>query len=155
MVKHNNLSNSSKLKLLRIDTTQLAISDDRVGTVIDWTTPAALPFAPASVLGVVCIHGAMFTLVDPRALLEGDSYVPPTSRAFIVALRGDEHLALSVDQIEETVDVHADEIDLMSNQRTSFCVGSFSRNGSQIPVVNPDAIFSYAMRGRERRRRRS
>lgn len=154
MSNDNNFSTSLKMKLLQIDATHVALPDNRVSTVVDWTTPAALPFAPASVLGVVCIHGRMFTLIDPHALFERNAYVPPASRSLIVALQGDEQLALAADTVDGAVEVSKDEIGPAIGRDEELCAGTFPRNGAQIFVLNPDAIFSIAMKGRERRRRR-
>lgn len=153
-MSNDNKFSSPKMRLLQIDATHLAVPEDRVTAVIDWTSPATLPFAPTSVLGIVCIYGRMFTLIDPRALLEGEAYIPSASRNLIVALQGDEQLALAVDVVSDSIEIQDNEIGPAMESCSQLCVGSFSRNGSKILKLDPDAIFSHAMRGRERRRRR-
>lgn len=87
----------------------MAVFEDDVLTVSDWTEPAPLPFAPASVLGVVAIEGRMFTVLD----------LGREANAQIVAFRGNEQLALAVDAANEVTQQVDEELQVL-NPRSLF-----------------------------------
>jgi chemotaxis signal transduction protein len=117
--------------------------------ISDWTEPAPLPFAPPSVLGIVSMHGRMFTVVDVAALLARKA---ATQSRSIVALRGDEQLALAVDEPLEVVSVKPDEV--VNETETDLIQGTIQLRGEQVLLLDVDSLFAGIIRGRERRRRR-
>ncbi len=80
---------------MRVDSLTLGVPDEMILAISDWIEPAPLPFAPPSVLGIVSMHGRMFTVVDAAVLLARKAQHRVRS---IVALRGDEQLALAIDE---------------------------------------------------------
>ena len=76
-------------------------SCNEVATVVSWRKPTPLPHPPAPILGVVSIQGRMLTVVDPAILFAEDG--GQSARSSIVALRGDEQLALAVDEEGESL----------------------------------------------------
>jgi chemotaxis signal transduction protein len=117
--------------------------------ISDWIEPAPLPFAPPSVLGIVSMHGRMFTVVDTAVLLERKALTESRS---IVALRGDEQLALAVDKLLETVSVNPNEV--VNEREIDLIQGTIQLNGEQVLLLDVDSLFASIIRGRERRRRR-
>jgi chemotaxis signal transduction protein len=69
-----------------------------------------------------------------------------------VALRGDEQLALAVDEILETVSVKRDEV--VNGTEKDLIQGTIRLNGDQVWLLDVDSLFAGVIRGRERRRRR-
>src|SRR5262245_35758453 len=64
-----------------------------------------LPHAPAAILGVSYARGRMLTLIDPRVLAGEEAAPGPCLAPAIIALRGDEQLALFADAISETITI--------------------------------------------------
>ena len=121
-------------------------------------SPTPLPHAPAAILGVVCAHGRMLTLIDPGAVC-GDERAPlPQSFPAIIALRGDEQLALPAESISETITVAATDIDSSSEPTNSQTVGAIAgllrHGGEKIIILDPARLFDAAVQRKERRRRR-
>src|SRR3954468_13028441 len=91
-----------------------AVNAEETDGVAEGLTPAPLPHAPASVLGVVSVRGRMRTLLYPPALIADADAMQTHSTAdaprFVVALRGDEQLALAADAVEGVVTVNADSL---------------------------------------------
>jgi len=114
-----------------------------------WTEPAPLPFAPPSVLGIVSLQGRMFTVVDAAVLLARKA---ATQRRSIVALRGDEQLALAVDESLEVISINPD--DVVNETDRELIQGTLRLNGKQVLLLEIDSLFAGIIRGRERRRRR-
>ena len=88
-----------------------AVRAEEAEGLAEGLTPAPLPHAPASVLGVVSVRGRMRTLLYPPALFsQTDEREDATTAAprFVVVLRGDEQLALAADSVEGVVTFNTD-----------------------------------------------
>ena len=128
-----------------------AVYTDEVMSIVDWREPAALPHAPAAVLGVVSIQGRMLTVLDLLHLLEQPRLAPGPSQ--ILALRGDEQLALAIDGAAEAIVAGADlEANPAANGKLICRV--LQHDGDEISILNVKELFASAIHGRERRRRR-
>lgn len=68
----------------------------------------------------------------------------------ILALRGDEQLALAADELGETIDIENG----LGMKDSELIVSRFKHGVDEISVLNIKALFSSAIQGRERRRRR-
>ena len=124
--------------------------EEEVLTVADWTEPTPLPFAPSSVLGIVSIHGRMFTVVDIDVLLEIDSTIE--NPRFILALRGDEQLAIAANNADQVFE--SDVEDKTPGSNSNLVRGTVSVNGRTVSLLEVENLFAGVIRGRERRQRR-
>lgn len=121
------MTETRKRRTLHIGSKRVGVFEDDVFTVAQWCEPTPLPFAPDSVLGIVAIESRMFTVLE----LGNHLGVGPTSqRSQIVALRGDEQLALAVDNSAIEPD-----------------------DAEQIVLLDLTSLFATVMKGQERRRR--
>ena len=136
------------VRVMFADSYCLGIFADEIESIADWRIPAPLPNSPAGVLGVVCLRGRMLTVLGASTLVGGKA----TENRKIVALRGDEQIALAVEQVDEIIDVAPDDLQT-PNARDSVILGVIADGGRSIRVLDPKQLFAMAMRGRERRRR--
>jgi len=134
---------------MRVESLTLGVPDEMILEISDWTEPAPLPFAPPSVLGIVSMQGRMFTVVDAAVLLARKA---ATQGRSIVALRGDEQLALAVDESLEVISINPD--DVVNETDRELIQGTLRLNGKQVLLLDIDSLFAGIIRGRERRRRR-
>jgi len=120
--------------------------------------PAPLPHAPPAVLGVVCVHGRMLTVLDPVAVVTGERFNWPPVLPAVVGLLGDEQLALAAESIDEPFTVAASDIEAVGDsegdEAASVIVGILRHAGREITILNTGNLFRAAERRRERRRRR-
>ena len=133
---------------------RFAVFADEVMTVAEWREPAVLPHAPVSVLGVVSIQGRMLTVFDPSPLL--DQTPRRKAPSHILALRGDEQLALAIDGPSETIELGEAPENLATATEVNgqLITAVFKHNSVEIKILNVKALFPTAIQGRERRRRR-
>ena len=124
-----------RLLSFRVGTRLFGVDESKVATVANWRQPAPLPHAPPAVLGVVSLQGRMLTVLDLRRLTGGEN-TDNTTAEYLIALRGDEQLALAVDTVEGSIESPSDS------------------NGSPVEVINVSELFPLAIQGRERRQRR-
>ena len=137
---------------------------DEADSVTKSVAPTPLPGAPPAVLGVVSVRGRMLTLLDPAPLFEGVAGRPPGRTAperpaappsrFIIALRGDEQLALAVERVERITEIFTDEVEAVAHA-AEFVRGIVQSDGALVVVLVPERLFEAAMEGNERRRKRS
>jgi chemotaxis signal transduction protein len=146
--------NSIRFRLIGVDSINLAVPEDQILMVVDWTEPTPLPFGPKAVFGVVCVQGRMFTVVNLNRLLRPDTDSQVTAR-LILALRGDEQLALAVDTADNVIDLPVTRIEATEQSATGPTHAKFVHQGSDWQILNVDELFNALIQGRERRRRRT
>jgi len=142
-----------RLQTFRIGPVQFGIFESEISAVEKWRKPTPLPHGPESILGVVSIQGRMLTVLDLATLpgIKADTRNGPPQH--IIALRGDEQLALAVDELGKTIETGATEFE--SGQRAEKCLlGVLNESGAEINVINVKELFPRAIQGRERRQRR-
>ena len=138
--------------------TVFAVFADQVDGTAEARILAPLPNAPPAVLGVVCMRGHMLTVLDPIAVLTGERLGWPASLPSVIALRGDEQLALAVQSCRDTITIAAEDIQPTSQTKNdgfeSAVLGIARYAGEEITVLRVDKLFAAAVRRKERRRRR-
>jgi chemotaxis signal transduction protein len=146
---------TSAVLVFRFGTTRFALPAEIVEEVAEWRTLAPLPQAPVAILGVACIQARMFTVLDPHCLFDdAPQGWNESSPALIVALRGDEQLALALDAQEGSIQLDEEPIAASPAGDGNLVLATFVHDGETINIINPDNLFPIAIRGRERRRRR-
>jgi len=143
-----------KLRLFHVGSLQLGVFEDEIATIADWREPTLLPHAPPAVLGVVSIQGRMLTVLDLGALFSEAADIDGSPRSYIIALRGDEQLALAIENKGEILEIAAQDIKPTSGTAGSIVLGDVHRAGQPISVLDVKELFRAAIRGGERRRRR-
>jgi purine-binding chemotaxis protein CheW len=135
-----------------------AVFASQVEGTAEARAPAALPNAPPAVLGVVCMRGHMITVLDPIAVLTGETFGWPASLPAVIALHGDEQLALAAQSCRDTITVAAEDIQPSSQINDdgfeNAVLGIARYGGEEITVLRVDRLFAAAVRRKERRRRR-
>ncbi len=142
------------LQLLQAGSLQFGIFADEIVAIAPWREPTPLPHAPKSVLGVVSIQGRMLTVLNLAALPGREAASTNSIAQHLVALRGDEQLALAVDGLGETIEFAEADLDTKQDTGETLVLGVVNREGSPIYILNPKELFATAIQGRERRRRR-
>lgn len=143
-----------KLQLLSVGPLVVGIFEDEIITIAEWRRPTPLPHAPAAVLGVVSIQGRMLTVLDPLILFAEESTRPEFSTRFLVALNGDEQIALAIESKGELLDLGMKDIQPPTNPGNRASGGTFHYGNLLVSVLQVQGLFPLALRGRERRHRR-
>jgi serine/threonine protein kinase len=146
-----------ELIVAQTGTRVIALFADEVESVSEWRAHAPLPHAPPAVLGVASVRGRMMTVLDPAALLiDGEAEATNSPPAFIIALRGDEQLALAVDRVVCTIEIYSDEIAAPAESvGANVCCGVIQGAQGQTFVLDSRELFEAAMQRAERRRQRT
>lgn len=146
-----------QLQLATAGSLGFGIFADEIAAIVSWREPTPLPEAPSAVLGVVSVQGRMLTVLDlgafPIAEANSKNHEPSHTRQ-IIALKGDEQLALAVDQVAETIPFKAADVLSKPDDAPSLVLGVLRRGNNQTYVLDLRELFPAAIQGRERRRRR-
>ena len=144
-----------RLQVLRAGSRYFGIPAENISTIVGWHEPTPLPDAPQSVLGVVSVQGRMLTVLDLARLTAGKADGNDAARGtaeHIVALRGDEQLALAVNEVSEVMELSSAESNMQ--RQTSLVSDVFHHENREIEILSLKELFPAAIKGRERRRRR-
>jgi chemotaxis signal transduction protein len=135
-----------------------AVFANQVEGTAEAKAPAPLPHAPPAVLGVVCVRGRMLTVLDPVALVTGEAGSWPAALPNVIALSGDEQLAVAALERLDTITIAATDIQSPTQDDAEnphgVALGIARYGGEEITVLNVANLFAAAMRRKERRRRR-
>jgi purine-binding chemotaxis protein CheW len=150
------------LQLFRAGAYIYGVFADQIATIASWREPTPLPHSPKSVLGIVSLQGRMLTVLDLASLLipdaaSSDPTLTESGEAgaqHLIALRGDEQLALAVQDVNTTIEIRDSDFDEKPETAGAPVVGVLHHDGLNILVLNPNELFPTAIQGRERRRRR-
>ncbi|MGH9969304.1 MAG: chemotaxis protein CheW [Pyrinomonadaceae bacterium] len=143
-----------KLQLLRLGALLLGVFEDEIATIAEWRQPTPLPHAPAAVLGVVSVQGRVLTVLDPSLLLGQTANQNGFAWRYIVALRGDEQLALAIEDKGETLALQVSDLNSPPATASRAVLGAMSHGDQLISVIETKELFPTAILGRERRQRR-
>lgn len=149
-----------RLFMMRAGAHLFAVYVDEVEATSENLTPTPLPFAPPPVRGVVSQRGRILTVIDPLLLFPDSLPATPvspltgSSAPLVVALKGDEQLALSIERLEPALDLLAAEADV-ADDVSSLLRRTIRHQSMEIALLNPARLFDAAMRGVDRRRRRT
>ena len=150
------LNNSRQLQIVQAGSAQFGIYAEEIATIVPWQNPAPLPHAPATVLGVVSIQGRMLTVLDLESLTAGESTsgVTPRDHSHIIALRGDEQLAIAVEAPGEVLTLTERDLLPKPASTNSLVRQVLQLDNAEIGILDTSELFPAALHGRERRRRR-
>src|SRR5262249_4575579 len=134
----------------------LALFGDDVEATAASRSVATLLHSPPAVLGVLCVRGRMLTALDPVALLTGERRDWPPEIPCVVALRGDEQLALAADSIGSTITISEADIEAVNDDVLAgrAVAGILRYGGEEIRILSASGLFAAAFHHKERRRRR-
>ncbi|MEO6392450.1 MAG: chemotaxis protein CheW [Pyrinomonadaceae bacterium] len=113
--------------------------------IIAWKDPSPLPGAFPAVLGLVCVRGRMYTVIDPRSLAGGDGPGHEAPAGFIVLLAGEEQLGLAVERITSITEIFVDEIEPTGDGDVrSLIHGRWCDPIETVTIIDPARIFAAA-----------
>jgi chemotaxis signal transduction protein len=150
-----------RVQLVRTGALQFGIFADDVAAIVAWREPTPLPNAPKPVLGVVSVQGRMLTVLDLAALTAVEAVADNTphnasakTSPYLIALRGDEQLAVAVEDVDGVIEFPAHELTELRETAGALALGVLQSAVGDVNILNLKELFPAAIQGRERRRRR-
>ena len=96
----------------------------------------------------------MLTVLAPIKLFDQEASDDAISPSYIVALRGDEQLALAVDSVEDVEEIPPTQLESSGLALEPIVLCLLKRGDQPIRVLDVKKLFFAAIQGRHRRQRR-
>jgi len=141
------------LRLFHLGDERFALFAGEVDGVVRWQRPTPLPGAPQPVLGVVSAHARMVTVLNTARLLAMPLLDNSAAPGCIIVLRGPAQLGLTATAEGGTSEISASDLETVPESDARPLLGFVDHGNEKILVLDPQRLFSAAMRGRQRRRR--
>ena len=142
-----------ELLVLHVGRRLVGVFTENVAGIAAGKLPVPLPRAPVSVLGVIAFRGRMLTVLDLRPSLGEPAN--ESGAGIIVALNGEEQVAIAADSSRGAIQVFSGDIDIAPTESgPAILSGALSRNGDQIELIDVSRLFQVVTMGQQNRRRR-
>ena len=92
-----------------------------------------LPFVPPYIRGLLNRHGEPYTVIDLKMILEKESF---RAQKFLILNLSRDHLAISITDIVEILEINSDQIHRLSSSETEYFSCSFTMNEEEVPVLD-------------------
>jgi purine-binding chemotaxis protein CheW len=130
----------SAVLLVRLGERQYGVPLASVERVLPMAYVMPLPDPGEGLMGVLNLHGQVIPVIDPRPRL-GVARPLVCAEQRLVLLRSDEPFLLWVDDVEEVVSVHEDELTAVPAPQASPIVPSVLRLDQRlVPILAPTAL---------------
>jgi purine-binding chemotaxis protein CheW len=142
MASRNRVADTRSWVLFELADTVCALPAATVLNVLEPQSTTRVPFAPASVIGLIADAGGVMPLVDPKTLLFDDDR-PAGADAEPAVLRcrfGASIVALAVDRLLQLADVDHHAIVTDAADAKVSVVGTWSWQGRTVLLLEPDVL---------------
>lgn len=126
--------------VFKINNEQFAIETNRVQTINDSIQVTKVPMAPSYIKGLINLRGNVISLLDINLLLD----IPKDESAeenIIIVEREDELIGISVDQVDEVIDVEESLLEKSTDSSKDYIQGVINFQDRIVTLINIDKLF--------------
>lgn len=126
--------------VFKINNEQFAIETNRVQTINDSIQVTKVPMAPSYIKGLINLRGNVISLLDINLLLD----IPKDESAeenIIIVEREDELIGISVDQVDEVIDVEESFLEKSTDSSKDYIQGVINFQDRIVTLINIDKLF--------------
>ena len=126
--------------VFRINNEQFAIETNRVQTINDSVQVTKVPMAPSYIKGLINLRGNVISLLDINLLLD----IPKNDRSeenIIIVERDEELIGISVDQVDEVIDVDENLLEKPEDSGKDYIQGVINFQDRIVTLINIDKLF--------------
>lgn len=126
--------------VFKINNEQFAIETNRVQTINDSIQVTKVPMAPSYIKGLINLRGNVISLLDINLLLD----IPKDASAeenIIIVEREDELIGISVDQVDEVIDVEESFLEKSTDSSKDYIQGVINFQDRIVTLINIDKLF--------------
>lgn len=139
------LSNIRELVSFRVGQQDYCVDIMTVREIRGWTPATVLPHAPAYVMGVINLRGAVVPIVDLAARLGLGSLAPSTRHVIIIAVIDGQTVGLLVDAVSDILGVAPDTIQptpgLAADATKAFVEGVIAIDNRMLRLIDLEAVL--------------
>lgn len=130
-----------QIVVFKLGEEHFAVETDRVQSINDMMSVTKVPKAPNYIKGLINLRGNIKSLVDINLLLKGNS---ETDQSSIIILNvQDEEIGISVDEVEEVLDIDEKFVQKMdNNQDKQYIKGIYNNEDKLLTIIDMDALLN-------------
>ncbi|MDS0524129.1 chemotaxis protein CheW [Clostridium sp. SHJSY1] len=130
-----------QIVVFKLGEEHFAVETDRVQSINDMMGITLVPKAPGYIKGLINLRGSIKSLVDINLLLEVNSTEEQNS--IIILTVEDEEIGISVDEVEEVLDIDEKMIQKMnSDQSNSYIKGIINHEDKLLTIIDIDRLLN-------------
>lgn len=131
-----------QIVVFKLGEEHFAVETDRVQSINDMMGITVVPKAPSYIKGLINLRGSIKSLVDIHLLLnlESDN---EQSNIIILKVKEEEEIGISVDEVEEVLDIDERNIQKMDNSQVNqYVKGIVNQDGRLLTIIDIDNLLN-------------
>ena len=130
-----------QIVVFRLGEEHFAVDTERVQGINDMMVVTKVPKAPSYIKGLINLRGSIKSLVDINLLLNLDSNNEQQNIIILKVL--DEEVGISVDEVEEVLDVEERDIQKVeANANSQYIKGIINIDGRLLTIIDIDNLLN-------------
>ncbi|NLK96174.1 MAG: chemotaxis protein CheW [Clostridiales bacterium] len=130
-----------QIVVFKLSEEHFAVETEKVQGINDMMGITVVPKAPNYIKGLINLRGSIKSLVDINMLL---NLKPSESQSSIIILKvEDEEIGISVDEVEEVLDIDEKEIQKTeSSQNSQYIKGIVNKDDKLLTIIDIDNLLN-------------
>lgn len=130
-----------QIVVFKLGEEHFAVETDKVQSINDMMGITLVPKAPGYIKGLINLRGSIKSLVDINLLLDVNS--SDEQKSIIILTVEDEEIGISVDEVEEVLDIDEKIIQKMnSDQTNSYIKGIINHEDKLLTIIDIDRLLN-------------
>jgi purine-binding chemotaxis protein CheW len=130
-----------QIVVFKLGEEHFAVDTDKVQSINDMMGITVVPKAPGYIKGLINLRGSIKSLVDINLLLDVNS--SEEQQSIIILTVEDEEIGISVDEVEEVLDIDEKSIQKMnSDQANSYIKGIINHEDKLLTIIDIDRLLN-------------
>lgn len=131
-----------QIVVFKLGEEHFAVETERVQGINDMMTITIVPKAPSYIKGLINLRGSIKSLVDIHLLLNLESN-NEQSNIIILKINGEEEIGISVDEVEEVLDIDEKSIQSMDKtEEKQYVKGIVNVDGRLLTIIDIDNLLN-------------
>lgn len=128
--------------IFKLNQEQFAVETAKVQSINDMMEITQVPKAPNHIKGLINLRGNIISLLDINLLLEMDKEHNAEQSNIIILEMEDELVGITVDQVDEVLDVDESLIEKAEERRKSYLRGVINFKDKIVTLIDIDKLLS-------------
>lgn len=120
---------------------QFAVETSKVQGINDTMKITEVPKAPAYIRGLINLRGNIISLLDINLLLNISKSTEDSQNNIIILKMEEEQVGITVDEVEEVLDIEEYMIEKVDEQRKAYIKGVINFKDRVVTLIDFDKLF--------------
>lgn len=129
-----------QIVVFKLGEEHFAVETEKVQSINDIMGITIVPKAPSYIKGLINLRGNIKSLVDINLLLNVHS--TDEQESIIILKVEDEEIGITVDEVEEVLDIEEKSIQKMDDQVNPYIKGILNYDGKLLTIIDIDKLLN-------------